>query len=507
MNPPTPSVPSFVVLGMPNDGKTTFVATLLEDEDVAINNVPGTTKKAVCLSYELKGEQLLEVWDTPGFQNTPEVAKWFSRHGSLPDAQARLEKFLGDHHSNSSFSHDCQIVRAILAGGVVVVVVDDAREPTMSDGDVLQVLCWCGRPRLAIFNTKTRIRSHREKWLLLFSQYNLHWMEFNACEADSTDKMNLLRRLTDELPPHWIEWRQRMTTLSTSIEELQQLRLRNAAAAIRRLVEDVVKCRETCKMPLKQGKEAAKEAAKTAIRLTIRKRESAFRTEILGVFNHRKTPWNAEPDDFELLSEAERRTFGLTDPQLIAAGAAIGATMGAPFELLFPSGIPTTAGALIGGVLAWSRCGKNFEVTTTVQPRLRIPTKADFYRRMAASLIPPRFKANPAIHATARLDIMSNAPWVLIGRSLDYCGAVARWPHGKRESPPCPLQVAAEAQASRWEDGDRKAVSTWIGHLSDNSAKADVDWKIVEEILVAKLGALSKRKPEIKVTDKTTESA
>ena len=65
--------PRFAVVGHPNKGKSSIVATLAEDDSVAISPVPGTTKRARVYPMRVDGEVLYELIDTPGFMVGPAI--------------------------------------------------------------------------------------------------------------------------------------------------------------------------------------------------------------------------------------------------------------------------------------------------------------------------------------------------------------------------------------------------------------------------------------------------
>ena len=67
--------PRFAIVGHPNKGKSSIVATLAEDDAVAISPHPGTTTQARTYPMRLDGNVLYELIDTPGFQRAREVTR------------------------------------------------------------------------------------------------------------------------------------------------------------------------------------------------------------------------------------------------------------------------------------------------------------------------------------------------------------------------------------------------------------------------------------------------
>ena len=72
--------PRFAIVGHPNKGKSSIVATLAEDDAVAISPHPGTTTQARAYPMRLDGEVLYELVDTPGFQRARETLAWLEAH-------------------------------------------------------------------------------------------------------------------------------------------------------------------------------------------------------------------------------------------------------------------------------------------------------------------------------------------------------------------------------------------------------------------------------------------
>jgi small GTP-binding protein len=71
--------PVFAIVGRANKGKSSIVATLAEDDSVAIAPRPGTTTE--CREYPVRvdGEVLFKFVDTPGFEEAPRVLEWLRR--------------------------------------------------------------------------------------------------------------------------------------------------------------------------------------------------------------------------------------------------------------------------------------------------------------------------------------------------------------------------------------------------------------------------------------------
>ena len=59
----------FLLIGEPNTGKTSTIATLCEIEIDDISEMEGSTKDITNHTFELKETKLATIIDSPGFQN------------------------------------------------------------------------------------------------------------------------------------------------------------------------------------------------------------------------------------------------------------------------------------------------------------------------------------------------------------------------------------------------------------------------------------------------------
>ena len=81
--------PVFAVVGHPNKGKSSIVATLSQNDAIAIALEPGTTRKHQAYPLAVDGKTLYTLVDTPGFQRPRRVLEWLEAHSvSAPDRAA-----------------------------------------------------------------------------------------------------------------------------------------------------------------------------------------------------------------------------------------------------------------------------------------------------------------------------------------------------------------------------------------------------------------------------------
>jgi predicted GTPase len=79
--------PIFAVVGHPNKGKSSIVATLAHNDSVEISGQSGTTKECLQLDVEI-GQASYSLIDTPGFQRPTRVLAWLQAQASTAEKRA-----------------------------------------------------------------------------------------------------------------------------------------------------------------------------------------------------------------------------------------------------------------------------------------------------------------------------------------------------------------------------------------------------------------------------------
>lgn len=80
--------PRFAVVGHPNKGKSSIVATLAADPEVRVAPTPGTTTRSREFPMSVDGRTLYTLIDTPGFQRARRVLAWMAERDTTADRRA-----------------------------------------------------------------------------------------------------------------------------------------------------------------------------------------------------------------------------------------------------------------------------------------------------------------------------------------------------------------------------------------------------------------------------------
>ncbi len=439
-------IPTFAIAGDPNVGKSTLVATLAEDDAVEIARRAGTTRVATNYTAEIDGLPVLNFVDLPGFENTAYLHHWLESHKNQPGNLA--EHFLDSHRNDPEFLPECEILRS-LKDAAVIYVVDASRPVERKDRDQAEILRLCTDKRIAVINVRSD-QPQTEKGSELLAEWqellgrHFTYREFNPHRATLKDRIELLEAISHVMPG----WRESMKNVISQFKaEWEEGRLPDSCDAVMQLLEHTISIHETAR--LGNNRRSAEEVVRQKVTKSVRKLEEYYRKEIRRLFRHQRTDWQLPEGDLlteDIFSEKVWLFFGLTEKQLIWAGAAAGTVIGLGFDLMtggLSGFLATFIGAAAGAVGAWMAAGKSIE--------FRVP--GAFFTKFTSTS-----------HVEAQILPQSNLIWILLDRALLYAEAAANWSHGRREESQ-PLEQGKAGITSRWTNDERKVLIQWTGAL------------------------------------------
>jgi len=226
-------VPEFAIIGHPNEGKSSVVSTLAEDDTVAISSTPGETVVCQILPVIIEGQEVIRFIDTPGFQNPRATLAWMKNY-SGPD-ELLLRSFIDTHCNNPDFKDECELLSPVEKGAGIIFVVDGSRPVRQSDRIEMEILRMTGRPRMSIVNCKGDEPIHLNQWQNEFRKHFNSIRQFNAHKATWSERIDLLESLkgvdqewqpalTKVIEAFKKEWRHRNTlTAAMTVEMLEHI--------------------------------------------------------------------------------------------------------------------------------------------------------------------------------------------------------------------------------------------------------------------------------------------
>ncbi|MBK1642022.1 GTP-binding protein HSR1 [Chromatium okenii] len=401
-------IPRLAIMGHPNAGKSSVVATLTENDQVSIDKRAGTTTESDVYPVVIDGETVIEFIDTPGFQNPNAILEWFQAN----DGQRDLARaFVAAHRANPLFAHDCALLEPVAEGAGIILVVDGSKRIKEKDRVEIELLRLTGRPRMAILNNLTNQHRYMIDWQKALNLAFNSVREFNAHRATYSERIKLLNALKS-IDQRWEllvegavdafvrDWERRTELAAGTILELLRIAL---SYRVSKAVSDH-------KLVFQSDRNRVKAELTAEFEEGLRQLEIAAQAQLRVHFRHNvKTFASDSILNQDLLSEEVEQTLGLSRRQLALVGMAAGAASGVTLDLATAGhslGAGAFFGAAAGGVLGM--------VGGKALAKFDIERAPGTHRFTIGPVSNPRF------------------PFVLLDRSILYSARAMNWAHGRQ---------------------------------------------------------------------------
>jgi len=402
-------IPEIAIIGHPNEGKSSVLSTLAEDDSVRVSPLPGETTVCRTFPIVIDGKEVLRFTDTPGFQNPLRiVAELRKLSGSGDTLLAALMNFTG---SSPEFKDDHELMLPVERGAGIIYVVDGSRPVRSVDRAEMEILRLIGRPRMAVINCKNDENQYLEEWKDEFRKHFNANRLFNAHRATYIERIELLETLKaiDQ------DWQQILSEIIDSFKKDWESRTRASAQIIRSLLSSTISLRLVDTISSDDNDSVLEKKLFERYSSEIGAKEAESHRKIRALFKHNIFNYELPPHSIlreDLFSEKTWQLLGLTQKQLVLLGTISGAAVGAGIDIAALGhglGLFTALGGIAGSIGALT--GKN-----------RMTTDASF---MGVKLAGPQIQIGPAENISLL--------FVLVNRALLYYHHTINWAHGRRD--------------------------------------------------------------------------
>jgi GTPase SAR1 family protein len=342
----TPRPLKLAVVGHTNTGKTSLVRTLLRSSEFGqVADRGGTTRQVTSSSLALDGDALVELFDSPGLENAPELIDTLEAlPGARHDGPERIARLLDDENLRERFDHEARVLELMLDADIALYVID-AREPVLEKyQDELDILGQCGKPIVAVLNFTASPASREARWRDALARVRLHSvLAFDAVVRDPATETRLFEKISsllDDFAPLIERWLEHRRT-----EEVH--RARAALDTIADMLIDLAAMRET-------APEGSQATVWEKMQERVRQREQACVDTLLDLYRFGRE--DREDDELptsggrwadDLFDSETLRHYGIRTGTWTGIGAGAGAAVDVGTGGL-TLGTGTLAGALIG---------------------------------------------------------------------------------------------------------------------------------------------------------------
>ncbi|ART80377.1 GTPase SAR1 [Oceanisphaera avium] len=337
------------VVGHTNVGKTSLLRTLTRDVGFgAISHKPSTTQHVEGARLSVDGEALIELYDTPGFEDAVALYEYIEQlpaSGERLDGPEQVSRFLQTSEAAQRFEQEAKVLRQLLKSDAGFYVID-AREPVLAKyRDELAILAMCGKPLLPVLNFVNAPEQREADWREVLARLGLHAIvRFDSVAPPADGEQRLYENLSLVLDSQ----RSRLQRLVDY--NLAQVTVRRQAG-LRLIAELLVEVSATRRSVAPQQLDASIQE----LHDDVRKREQQCVEALLKLYAFRKE--DAEAQDLplaegrwgeDLFNPATMKQLGVK----LGGGMAAGAATGAGIDLLtggLSLGAATMLGAAVGG--------------------------------------------------------------------------------------------------------------------------------------------------------------
>jgi len=439
MHPDT--IPEFAIVGHPNEGKSSVLSTLAEDDSVRVSATPGET--VVCQQFPviIDGREIIRFIDTPGFQNPKKVLYQLQ---SLQDSTDNIiTAFRNKNASNPEFREDCELLHPITGGAGIIYVVDGSRPVRSVDKAEMEILRLTGLPRMAIINSKDARTDFLEGWKDEFRKCFNVFRVFNAHTANYAQRIELLESLKNIDQ----DWQATLDTVIVAFKKDWAQRSLTSAGIITEMLQECLSYTIARNIANSTDEKILKADMQETYEIKIRKIESRAHHKIRSLFKHNIFNYDLPPRSIlheDLFSESTWKFLGLSRNQQIAAAGISGAGIAVALDAATAGtsfGLFATLGGLAGAT--WAALGSK-------------------------SLAQIKILGIPLGGREIQIGPVKNIQflYILLDRSLIYYSHISNWAHGRRDYGAGPKeQKKDEAQsgfATQWDSGVRSTCNAFF---------------------------------------------
>ncbi len=470
-------LPRFAFVGPVNPGKTSIIATLLEEDDLRISPVPGETTD--CQRFELAGpagEPLVFFYDTPGFQNSRSALLDLRQLGAgRGDPLDAFRKFIVKFRDSPEYADECKLFQPIIDGAGVIYVTDASKRLLAIHRDEMEILRLTGQPVLGLVNW-TAEPLHRQDWQ---NALRLHFRtrEFNAHRASYPERVALLKTLIGLEQ----RWEPALTRAVAAFENDWRRRNQDCAAIIAEMLEACVEHQTA----VRGSDEDARQELVRKYRESINEIERPAHERIMRVFRHRRLRAGTGALAFEHdVFDQKWDVLGLDRRQLTITGGVAGGAAGATVDAMLLGHallLPTVLGSAVGAAAAYFG-GESLT-------RVRAPFGKKIARLLGRETLGGTL-------TTLGPNAAANFPWKLLDRALLVHACVVRRAHAHTETltiHPDQLEQEPEIAGSlskNWDPKTHQECEKIFAPIRKGKRSQPADREKLISILASRLGDL-----------------
>ena len=404
------TTPAFAIVGHPNEGKSSVVSTLAENDGVRISPTPGETLECETFPVIIDDREIIRFIDTPGFQNPRRTSRWMKANEDRNDRI--VQAFIDTHADDPDLDQDCELLTPIAQGAGIIYVVDGSRPLRSVDKAEMEILRLTGAPRLAIINCKEDDTEYLPQWKTAFRRHFNAIRVFNAHQATYAERISLLESLKG-IDQDWID---PLSTVISAFKKDWAHRNSRAAEIIIMMLTESLEFSISKNYTEKTDEKSLKKKLLDKYTRAVEKIEAAAHQRIRKLYKHNIFNYGLPPQSIihqDLFNEKTWQVLGLTRKQLVTLAGITGGTIGVAIDVAahgLTFGLFTVIGGAVGA--GWAAFGGGRQLAETKVAGLNLGGQ--------------QIRVGP----NENIQFL----YILIDRALIFYAHIINWAHGRRDS-------------------------------------------------------------------------
>lgn len=285
-----------VIVGRPNDGKSSIFANFLGDDEVAVSPIPGETKRMQPRRINL-GEKNIEIIDTPGLQHPEAVLEKFEEYsqcGRNP-AQAFAEDF-----KDPRYAHDVEIMKALAEADICMLVVNADNYFGHTQQCLLDIFTMLSSRTALIGVLNRKDPSFLGEWREAFASRGIDCFDFDAFKSRFSDCAKLFDEICQSPTLRKRgELCETLRALRQNRDKLWKSNIDSAANEVLNSLRDMMQKRSHLRLQHFSLTPEERSALKTELAREIAKLARYFKIDVLKRFKY--SGLRLKADDFKIL--------------------------------------------------------------------------------------------------------------------------------------------------------------------------------------------------------------
>lgn len=324
-------IPEFAIIGHPNEGKSSVLSTLAEDDTVRVSPIPGETTRCQYFPVKIDNREILGFVDTPGFQNPRRMLTELRQLEQQEQGKNIFQIFIEKFKTTAELRDDCELLKPVVQGAGIIYVVDGSRPLRNIDRAEMEVLRLTGRPRMAIINCKEEEQEYLVDWRDEFRKnFNSNRL-FNAHRATYAERILLLEALKNIDQ----EWHSQLDGVISAFRQDWTSRNSQTIDIITDLLDDCLAYKLITKVGENESESELEKKLHEQYTGDIKRKEKRAQEQIRALFKHNIFNYDLPVHSIlrhDLFNEKTWHFLGLRRRQMLMLGAIGGATAGVTLD-------------------------------------------------------------------------------------------------------------------------------------------------------------------------------